>query len=71
MALHCKGELDVKEFVLIKVYFNNIVLVCHNYKEHLPSIHIVLSGIPVFLVWYGIRFRPVLLYKDTVSRYFN
>ena len=38
MALHCKGELDVKEFVLIKVYFNNIVLVCLNYKEHLPSI---------------------------------
>ena len=32
---------------------------------------VVLGCIPVFLVWYGIKFRLVLLYKDTVSRYFN
>ena len=32
---------------------------------------LVLGGIPVFLVRYGIKFRPVLLYKDTVSRCFN
>ena len=39
----------------------------------LLTLHVVLGGIPVFLVRYGIKFRPVLvlLYKDTVCRYFN
>ena len=42
------------------------------YGTHLRMNHpIVLGGIPVFLVRYGIKFRPVLLYKDIVSRYFN
>ena len=53
--------------VYLKSNYFDIKFTRHSFVK----LTIVLDGIPVFLVRYGIKFRPVLLYKDTVSRYFN
>ena len=41
-------------------------LLLPRHAVHMMNIELVLGGIPVFLVWYGIKFRLVLLYKDFV-----